>query len=493
VLIAIAVAPVHAASAQQNAAAQQRAMLAGVCGASFRQTVQLMMAGRLSGGQATQCWCYFWEKAGSNSITMYKGQRAADFCPRYLVSAPPPVPAQGARTVDTVPQGNQGNAPGTNPQGDWTPPGSPPPEQIVPGRTPTTTTQRPPEIPGVNNPPGTPQMPTTAERPPAGGTPPTTADRQPPPGNGGNPPPGTHDRQAGGTPGGGTPHNDRVSRRPTDDCPQRGKGCVALIIDFSRAFEREDNFLALSSSLKAVGCEVKYLGPQLQAEQPLAPPTEQLATERWNDQELAKVQIATDLHRSRVAQGAELVIEIIKGHGRRARECGAVHPNYTTGESPAIYIPRYGFHMTNYKAVRNNACAWFVADFSCFSGLTSEAIDILSNRGLSEEPVCTTMPRANCRNHAAYEFDVAFGSATSDLECTFPDSRKFNKGLVEVVKAATAQGGVPLSGRPGDDSLAQRIYQSARLTMPSLYSDGGRKYCEPQHREGYWKDFKPRR
>jgi hypothetical protein len=66
-----------------NANAQaigRRAGLANICGPDFRQTVRKMMAGQLSGGQATECWCYFWEKAGSNPTKMYNGRRAADLC-----------------------------------------------------------------------------------------------------------------------------------------------------------------------------------------------------------------------------------------------------------------------------------------------------------------------------------------------------------------------------------------------------------------------------
>lgn len=84
---------------QSPAPAPQRRDLSGMCGSDFRQSMQRMMGGQLSGAQATQCWCYFWERGGSNVSVMYQGKRAADVCARSLASVaapPPPAPPRPA-------------------------------------------------------------------------------------------------------------------------------------------------------------------------------------------------------------------------------------------------------------------------------------------------------------------------------------------------------------------------------------------------------------
>jgi hypothetical protein len=58
--------------------------LTSMCGANMDVTAQRMQAGALNGMQATECWCFFWEKAGSKPIRMFNGKQAADVCARYI-------------------------------------------------------------------------------------------------------------------------------------------------------------------------------------------------------------------------------------------------------------------------------------------------------------------------------------------------------------------------------------------------------------------------
>jgi hypothetical protein len=58
--------------------------LSATCGADFNATVQRMQAGALSGDQATECWCFFWERGGSKPIRMFNGKQAADVCARFI-------------------------------------------------------------------------------------------------------------------------------------------------------------------------------------------------------------------------------------------------------------------------------------------------------------------------------------------------------------------------------------------------------------------------
>jgi hypothetical protein len=65
---------------------------AGMCGSDFRQSVQRMLAGQLSGEQATQCNCYFWDKGGRPDTVLFNGRRAADLCAQSMASVAPPPP-----------------------------------------------------------------------------------------------------------------------------------------------------------------------------------------------------------------------------------------------------------------------------------------------------------------------------------------------------------------------------------------------------------------
>ena len=58
--------------------------LTSMCGPNMDVTAQRMQAGALNGTQATECWCFFWESAGSKPIRMFNGKQAADVCARYI-------------------------------------------------------------------------------------------------------------------------------------------------------------------------------------------------------------------------------------------------------------------------------------------------------------------------------------------------------------------------------------------------------------------------
>jgi hypothetical protein len=200
-----------------------------------------------------------------------------------------------------------------------------------------------------------------------------------------------------------------------------------------------------------------------------------------NGAETAKVQAAFQAHRQRVRAGAELVIEMIKGHGVPTEGCGSVAPNAGEGKYP-IQIERAPFLQNNYQAVRNNACAWFVVDFSCMSGLTPKTLHELNNLGASNS--CGPSPGLNCSQHAAYELDLAVGSASSKTVCTFDDSREYVELVTRAVRSTKDAGPLPLSSPPGKPSII-RVIADAMKKLPSLYSDEGQKYCGPSRRQGY--------
>lgn len=52
-------------------------------------------------------------------------------------------------------------------------------------------------------------------------------------------------------------------QKKEEDCPQRGKGCVALVIDFSHNVTWEFDMESLSKKLTAAGCDTDYVAPDL--------------------------------------------------------------------------------------------------------------------------------------------------------------------------------------------------------------------------------------
>ena len=491
-------------NAQDSAA--RRAALAQMCGTDFRSSVQRMIAGQISGEQATDCWCFFWEKAGSNPITMYNGRKAADLCPRRLAQQTPTPsgdhgtverPGTGTASGSGTPSATQssapdagGNQPGTDPRGTATASGLPTTGRPADGGNPPTAAQ--PNVPG---------SPSTVERPaPPSGSPSQVTDARPGNDKPNGPRAGAPGSEQPTVPPGSTPAGSPVPATPPRDyaiapepaeCPQRGKGCAALIIDFSAAIKKEDNLEALSKALTAAGCrDVEYVAPKFIAPADYST-SQEVTAQRWNDGNVKQMTDAIARHRNRVRQGAELVVEIIKGHGVQYNgACGTVIPgiDFTT---PAE-IPRAGFHRNNYQAVHGNACAWFVADFSCSSGLTPEAIDELNNRGGDAEPACLLKPGEKCLNHAAYEGDVAVGSAKSDTLCTFSASRDFNDTITKALQSVAQGPYIPPSAQPGKPSLMNVLVEATR-GMPSVYSDGGRKYCGASRRDGYWLNFQTKK
>src|ERR1051325_4594813 len=168
------------------------------------------------------------------------------------------------------------------------------------GKSGQTTTQSDPPPPQV-------AVPTTPE-------PPTTVGREEnPPGHTPLPTP---------TP---TPVSTTNKKKKEDDCPQRGKGCVALVIDFSKNVTWEFDMESLSKKLSDAGCDTDYVAPDL-VEIPLPEtygiegsvasyttkpdPEEQEKARKHNAPEWKKVRDAIATHREKAARGVELAIEI---------------------------------------------------------------------------------------------------------------------------------------------------------------------------------------
>ena len=270
------------------------------------------------------------------------------------------------------------------------------------------------------------------------------------------------------------------------DCPQRHDGCAALIVDFMRHIGGTFRFPDLDeigNELHEIGCEVDEIAPafvdvpKLKEHDP-ENDAKIAAADRHNNDEWAKVFAAEDSHQDRLRAGKEVAIELIGYHGdpsTRYLPCG----DWT--ESSEIGLEsRQFFHERNYFAADHHVCDWFVADLSCFSGLTPRAIDELENFATA---TCTKAPKINCPLHAAWESDIATGTSIDTTKvCYDTDTRATSRKLRRLI-----EGQIPLNSRAkGYASLAQALKTFA-TGENSYYTDRGyAKDVPPQHeRKGY--------
>ncbi len=223
------------------------------------------------------------------------------------------------------------------------------------------------------------------------------------------------------------------TRTPVPECPQRAQpghlACIALIIDFSKDVWYEFDVEKVARLAGAAGCETDYVAPSFRVvpkkikvtvvdssgvldEITIDPdPPQTAAAEQHNAAQWVTINTAIANHRARVAKGVELAMEIVDGHGWPATYmCGSFEGAFWSGQT----LWRDEFHRGNYKAVNKNVCAWFVADLSCFGGLTPKAVDELDNTGAAK---CLAGPTIECQLHAGWEADVAMSSALSTEEC----------------------------------------------------------------------------
>lgn len=239
----------------------------------------------------------------------------------------------------------------------------------------------------------------------------------------------------------GNPDNPRDTPDPTmygeelddpTDCPQRGDGCAALVIDFSHHIYNEADSSRTASALGRVGCELHWVTPNFirkptvvtvvhgharwQAVTTHRPPTQaELETVMaYNSLEWAEIWSAVDEHRALLSSGREVGIQILHGHGGGSDfgPCGAVGTEFDTGS----YIDRVDFNYRNYRAARRNVCSMIDEDRSCYSGFTPMVIEELNN---GDQPNCSGDFTYNHERHAAYEHDIALGLSEPDETIRF--------------------------------------------------------------------------
>lgn len=292
------------------------------------------------------------------------------------------------------------------------------------------------------------------------------------------------------------PVNSTTRRKQEEDCPQRGMGCVALIIDFSHNVTWEFDMASLSKKMSGVGCDTDYVAPDLweiplpydigvgPASYTVQPdPEDQRKAREHNDPEWKRIRDALEKHRARVSKGVELAIEIVNGHGyaqgKDSMACGAWVWKEYTGD----FLLRSSFHDGNYRAANKNVCGWFTSDFSCYGGLTPKVVDELENLTTS---TCAAASTIACGNHAGWEADASMSSASSTQTCS-NGSIGWQGGYIRDVLDKEAErrkdAGVGVNGSYTE--LIQALHSGATESATSRYGDRGyAKDKPPIHARG---------
>ena len=295
-----------------------------------------------------------------------------------------------------------------------------------------------------------------------------------------------------------TPVASTEKKKKEEDCPQRGKGCVALVIDFSHNVTWEFDMESLSKKLTSAGCDTDYITPDLQ-EIPLPhtygyagvasytstpDPKDVEAARDHNTPEWKKIRDAIAKHREKVAKGVELAIEIVNGHGGEQRTsellaCG----NWEWQEYTGDYLYRAEFHSGNYRAANKNVCGWFTSDFSCYGGLTPKVVDELNNLTTA---TCSQASAIACPNHAGWEADSSTSTATNTETCSNGSIGWQKSYIGDPLDDAIAKKKDQPAGSPSDYSgLIEALRSKAGESSTSRYADRGYfKDKPPAHTHG---------
>ena len=295
-----------------------------------------------------------------------------------------------------------------------------------------------------------------------------------------------------------TPVASTEKKKQEEDCPQRGKGCVALVIDFSHNVTWEFDMESLSKKLKAAGCDTDYVAPDLQ-EIPLPhtygyegvlsytstpDPKDQESARAHNTPEWKKIRDAIAAHREKVAKGVELAIEIVNGHGTEAGKlehtaCG----NWEWQEYTGDYLFRSEFHSGNYRAANKNVCGWFTSDFACYGGLTPKVVDELNNLATA---TCSQASTIACPIHAGWEADSSTSTATNTQTCSNGSIGWQKSYIGDPLDAETDRRKSLPAGSPSSYSgLIDALRSKAGESSTSRYADRGyAKDKPPAHTRG---------
>jgi hypothetical protein len=236
------------------------------------------------------------------------------------------------------------------------------------------------------------------------------------------------------------------------DCPQRRKGCDALIVDLMYEwymFSVGD----METRLKGIQCTTEFY--DINANFKEKPRRVFVATNRppagfwnmteaelavrlaqwraWRAGEQAKLDVAIATHVAHLREEKEIGIEVFNAHGSEGNcpACGSI----TTAEWE-VSEPRRETIEAIYGGAHRRVCAWLLFDSSCFSGNSVRGFNTVNNTGACR---CCEPPPLNPCFRAAFEDDKAVASSritdeASNLTCKF-DLSHF-KDAIEEARAA---------------------------------------------------------
>jgi hypothetical protein len=289
-----------------------------------------------------------------------------------------------------------------------------------------------------------------------------------------------------------------TEKKKEEDCPQRGRGCVVLIIDFSHNVTWEFDMESLSKKFSSAGCDTDYVAPDLW-EIPLPQtygyegvasyttkpdPKEQDKARDHNAPEWKKVRDAIAKHREKVAKGVELAVEIVNGHGDGKSGDGVMRcGDWVWKEYTGDFLLRADFHEGNYRAANKNVCGWFTSDFACYGGLTPKVVDELNNLTTS---TCSQASTIACGNHAGWEADSSTATATSAETCS-NGSIGWQKSYIgdPLDAEIDRRKDLPAGSASSYTKLIEALRSKAGASSTSRYADRGyAKDKPPAHARG---------
>ncbi|WP_460539196.1 dockerin type I domain-containing protein [Echinicola sediminis] len=267
------------------------------------------------------------------------------------------------------------------------------------------------------------------------------------------------------------------------DCPQRGGGCEALLIDYSKKVWFEFDADPIADELPTLGCNLTHITPYMKS---IPSPTtvggftiykpsqaEINAARTHNRTEHTAVNNAINAHRTAIGAGKELVIEVLSGHGSPC-------PGVVGAQSgPSIF--RNTFHAGNYGALAQKACGWFTVDISCFSGCTPRLVDGLENLGRGTRG---TVNAQNIAFHAPYECTTSFGASSTANAITNGQAGNFASSIGTILHNEVLLRNQDIqNGNPPTDytRLINVLRNPLTLAPAGRYIDHGYMFCKPNH------------
>ena len=250
------------------------------------------------------------------------------------------------------------------------------------------------------------------------------------------------------------------------DCPQRGNGCCALLLDFSPAnsplsrrgdWDRDGNpyggdkigpmtaaleqecsvevwrastFRVTPKPQRRVVVIQRLFDGSLRRDEREHPEAryQQILT-RWQQANAAANAALTatiESHHDCVADEPESAIELTLGHG--LPNSASFTATSTDVSSPScgkwfgnqrVTLDRSTFINDNYCNTKGRVCTWTMFDMSCYSGRSTVALGYANN---GHGAVCntpTTPPQENVAAHAGHDSDLELSSSHWNTRCSF--------------------------------------------------------------------------